>query len=82
MMDIKCAINGRLAFSGICGHIKVNCNSLCGAPDEFECRHKRCITCNGEGDVHSIDGEWIGYCHCEDGQALENSPPRRAISKG
>ena len=25
---------------------------------------QRCTYCDGTGDVHSIDGEWRGTCHC------------------
>lgn len=27
-----------------------------------------CEYCNGSGDVHRIDGEWLGRCHCEAGK--------------
>lgn len=26
---------------------------------------KRCQYCDGTGDVHSIDGQWRGECHCQ-----------------
>lgn len=31
---------------------------------------QRCPNCDDTGDVHSIDGEWRGICHCPAGQAL------------
>jgi len=31
---------------------------------------KRCPNCDDTGDVHSIDGEWRGVCHCPAGQAI------------
>lgn len=33
----------------------------------------RCEYCGGEGEVHRMDGEWLGYCHCEYGTALRAS---------
>jgi len=30
----------------------------------------RCPYCDDTGDVHSIDGEWRGTCHCPAGQAI------------
>lgn len=33
--------------------------------------YKPCSTCNDDGDVHRIDGEWLGYCHCFFGQKLK-----------
>lgn len=33
-----------------------------------------CEYCDGTGDVHRIDGEWLGYCHCEEGQRLKAAP--------
>jgi uncharacterized protein (UPF0335 family) len=33
-----------------------------------------CEYCDGTGDVHRIDGEWLGYCHCEEGQRLKVAP--------
>lgn len=32
---------------------------------------ERCTTCDGTGDVHRIDGEWLGYCFCPAGVELE-----------
>lgn len=29
----------------------------------------RCTTCDDTGDVHRIDGEWLGACHCPAGRA-------------
>lgn len=29
---------------------------------------ERCPNCDGTGDVHSIDGQWRGSCHCPAGQ--------------
>lgn len=35
-----------------------------------------CEHCGGAGDVHRMDGEWLGYCHCEYGQALKADLPK------
>ena len=32
---------------------------------------QRCTYCDGTGDVHSIDGEWRGTCHCAAAPALQ-----------
>jgi len=34
-------------------------------------REERCTSCDGTGDLVRADGEWIGYCVCEDGEALK-----------
>lgn len=39
------------------------------APEQQE-PTKRCPNCDDTGDVHSIDGEWRGVCHCPAGQAI------------
>ena len=26
---------------------------------------KPCADCNGTGDLVRLDGEWMGYCHCQ-----------------
>ena len=31
-----------------------------------------CEYCNGSGDVHRIDGEWLGRCHCDAGKYPSN----------
>lgn len=31
-----------------------------------------CEYCNGSGDVHRIDGEWLGRCHCQAGKYPSN----------
>ena len=33
----------------------------------------RCQYCDNTGDVHRIDGEWLGYCTCPEGVALKNN---------
>ncbi|MGO7089450.1 GapR family DNA-binding domain-containing protein [Rhizobium leguminosarum] len=30
-----------------------------------------CEYCDDTGDVHRIDGEWLGFCHCEYGKRLQ-----------
>lgn len=30
----------------------------------YEGAKKPCPNCDGTGDVHRIDGEWMGRCHC------------------
>jgi hypothetical protein len=44
----------------------------------------RCEYCADAGDVHSIDGEWRGYCTCAAGVALaaEGSRAERFIKEG
>lgn len=37
---------------------------------------QRCSNCDGTGDVHSIDGEWRGTCHCPAGQATKAVAPQ------
>ena len=40
---------------------------------------KRCQYCDGTGDVHSIDGQWRGECHCQkqpQAEAVHNKPVR------
>ena len=45
---------------------------ICGSKECEFCRdtaapapvEQRCTYCDGTGDVHSIDGEWRGTCHC------------------
>ena len=37
---------------------------------------KRCPNCDDTGDVHSIDGEWRGVCHCPAGQAIKAAQPK------
>jgi hypothetical protein len=37
-------------------------------PDTESCEY-----CDDTGDVHRIDGEWLGFCHCEIGQRLANA---------
>ena len=31
---------------------------------------QRCPNCDDTGDVHTIDGQWRGTCHCPAGQAI------------
>lgn len=35
---------------------------------------KRCQYCDGTGDVHSIDGQWRGECHCQKQPQAEAVP--------
>lgn len=35
---------------------------------------KRCQYCDGTGDVHSIDGQWRGECHCQKQAQAEAVP--------
>jgi hypothetical protein len=35
-----------------------------------EVRAERCSTCDGTGDVHRADGEWLGVCDCPEGRVL------------
>lgn len=32
-----------------------------------------CEYCDDTGDVHRIDGEWLGFCHCEYGKRLQGA---------
>lgn len=32
-----------------------------------------CEYCDDTGDVHRIDGEWLGFCHCEHGKRLQGA---------
>lgn len=46
----------------------------------------RCQTCDGTGDVHRADGEWLGDCHCvkaEQGERQEAAcwVPRACLDK-
>ena len=41
------------------------------APSPVE---QRCTYCDGTGDVHSIDGEWRGTCHCAAAPAPQAQP--------
>jgi hypothetical protein len=44
----------------------------------------RCPNCDDTGDVHSIDGEWRGTCHCPAGQAInaqQAAQPTGAVLK-
>ena len=34
----------------------------------------RCQTCDGTGDVHRSDGEWLGECHCVKTEQGERQP--------
>ncbi|MFV3388396.1 hypothetical protein ACNFCJ_23815 [Pseudomonas sp. NY15364] len=35
----------------------------------------RCQTCDGTGDVHRADGEWLGDCHCVKAEQGERQEP-------
>ena len=46
-----------------------------GARDVCAEMRARCEHCGGTGDVHRMDGEWLGRCTCEYGQALKAGGP-------
>ncbi|QDF18708.1 hypothetical protein SEA_PUPPER_222 [Gordonia phage Pupper] len=35
---------------------------------------ERCPRCDDTGDVHRMDGEWLGECHCPAGQEIKGRP--------
>lgn len=43
---------------------------------------ERCLNCDDTGDVHSIDGEWRGRCHCAAGRAPINPVPNPVADDG
>lgn len=43
--------------------------SITGAVEE------QCSYCNGTGDVHRADGEWLGTCTCAAGRSLTGAKP-------
>lgn len=47
--------------------------------EEAQADETLCEYCNGSGDVHRIDGEWLGRCHCEAGR-YESDPATEIAS--
>jgi hypothetical protein len=43
---------------------------MAGAEPPKQGEEKRCKNCDDTGDVHSIDGEWRGICHCPAGDSM------------
>lgn len=37
--------------------------------NELENKEMRCPYCDGSGEVHRADGEWLGTCTCPEGLA-------------
>lgn len=43
---------------------------------------ERCPTCDDTGDVHRIDGEWLGICDCPAGKVLQDQIDRARAAQG
>lgn len=48
-----------------------------GLPDRCAEMRAACQYCGGTGDIHRIDGEWVGICDCPFGDALRTPTPER-----
>jgi hypothetical protein len=43
---------------------------------------RACPHCNGTGDVHRADGEWLGICTCPVGDAIRaRLPPKDRLAE-
>lgn len=51
----KCAVNGVLAPNGICGKVKCNDLSQCGAHGNTKCIHKRDPDWTKEKEIEAIN---------------------------
>lgn len=58
--------------------IPVAAQPLSPSTDQSTRNTLRCEYCDGTGDVHSIDGEWRGVCHCPAGDKFRAAPSKPA----